>query len=114
MERRAFIGETYCCDDGRIEEVCEDEPYDEYGYMENNGDEWEYYDEDEREYFDPKDFKDEIILRWVYGKLRKEWVLGKMKDVSGHLYPVSGKGVHSGALFSLPFLKDAAGIIKKN
>ena len=32
----------------------------------------------------------------------------------GHLYPVSGEGVHSGALFSLPFLKDAAGIIKKN
>ena len=89
MERRAFIGETYCCDDGRIEEACEDEPYDECGYMENNGDEWEYYDEDDREYFDPKDFKDEIILRWVYGKLRKEWVPGKMKDVStinGHCY----------------------------
>lgn len=72
-----YYGETYCYDDGRIEEVCEDDPYDEYGYMENDGDEWLYYDEDDGEYFYPKDFEDEIILRWVYGKLRKEWFLGK-------------------------------------
>lgn len=67
-----YYGKTYCYDDGKIEEVCEDEPYDEYSYMENDGDEWQYYDEDDDEYFYPKDFKDEIILRWTCGKSTKK------------------------------------------
>ena len=62
-----YYGKTYCYDDGKIEKICE------YGYMENNGDEWQYYEEDDDKYFYPKDFKNEIILRWACGKSTKKW-----------------------------------------
>ncbi len=84
-----YARKTYCYDDGRVEEACGSESFDEYGYMEYDGGECHYYDEDEGDNYYPEDFKDGIILRWVCGKSRKEWVPGKLNGVSainGHCY----------------------------